>query len=397
LLRLAVIPSDPIKAYKAAGYANWLEDYYNPLKFFDKVFLLSPKEKKIKKEFGMIILPTSFNQFKKRIKNLKIDIIRAYGGHWACDMACLNKLNNIPIVVSIHDTNREYLHDSIKYADIILCVSKIVRKLVLTKKPNPERVWLLPNRVDFKIMRRYTSEECEDLNKKYGGKYRILHVGRKSRQKNLDTVIKALPFLGKDYVLLAVGRGKKKQYIKLAEKLGVYDQCYFIDSLANTELARYYSWADCLCNPSRWEGFGIIFIEALACGAIVITSDIPPMNEYIEFGKNGLLLKEYENPVEMAKMIQIACTDHQLRTRIRENARESVRKFAKNKIDKLEVEYYKKILKMKQVGAFKISKKMLFTLFLKRTYQSFKIRFFDFWPWKIKSFVLTFFKLLKIF
>ena len=353
--RLAVIPSDPIEAYKSAGYASWLKDYYNLLHFFDEVYLLSPLEKEERYEFDMNIIPTKPKQLKSRIRELNIDVIRAYGGYWACDIACKNKVNGVPVVVSVHDTNPEHLHNSIRKADVVFCVSGAVKELVLTKFKKQDRVWILPNRVNFDTMYPYSENETRDLDSKYPFKYKILHVGRKSKEKNLDTLIKALKILGKEYCLLAVGKGDIDEYIKLAEVQSVIEQCCFIDSIPNKELARYYSWADCMCTPSRWEGFGIVFIEALACESIVVTSDIAPMNEYIKHRGNGLLVKDYENPQALAEMIKVACIDAQQRNYIKKNARKSVERFEKSRIDKLGVDYYKKILVMKHDGEFNLS------------------------------------------
>jgi len=50
--RLVVIPSDPLQQYVDKGRGNLLEDYYNPLKFFDEVYVLSPKEKKKPSKMG---------------------------------------------------------------------------------------------------------------------------------------------------------------------------------------------------------------------------------------------------------------------------------------------------------------------------------------------------------
>ncbi len=353
-LRLAVIPSDPLEAYKHKGIASWLEDYYNPLHFFDEVYLLSPLEKEEGYEFGMNIIPTKPKQLKSRIRELNVDIIRAYGGYWACDMACNNRVNGVPVVVSVHDTNPKILHNSIKKADVVFCVSEAVKELVLAKFKKPDRVWILPNRVNFNVMRPYSKSELADLDNNYPFKFRILHVGRKSRQKNLDTLVKALKILGKEYYLLAIGRGNTDEYVRLAKEEGVIERCHFIESIKNEELARYYSWADCMCTPSRWEGFGIVFIEALACEAIVVTSDIAPMNEYIKHRENGLLVKDYENPQALAEAIKVACNDAQLRNHIKKNARRSVERFEKSRIDKLEVDYYKKILAMSQNKEFDI-------------------------------------------
>ena len=198
--RLAVIPSDPIKAYKDKGIASWLEDYYNPLHFFNEVYLLSPLEKEERYEFGMNIIPTKPKQLKSRIRELNIDVIRAYGGYWACDMACKNKVNGVPVVVSVHDTNTALLHNSIKKADIVFCMSNAVKKVVLTKFKKPDRVWMLQNRVNFNTMHPYPKDKLKDLDSKYPFKYKILHIGRKTKQKNLDTLIKALKILGNNRV-----------------------------------------------------------------------------------------------------------------------------------------------------------------------------------------------------
>lgn len=357
-LRLVVIPSDPLETYKSAGYAGWLKDYYNPLNFFDEVYLLSPLETVERYEFGMKIIPTQPEQFKNRIKELNIDVIRAYGGYWACDMACNNKVNGIPVVISVHDTNPNNLNNSINRADIVFCVSEAVLRLVKTNFRRSDRLWILPNRVNFDTMRPYPEWELKDLDGKYPFKHKILHVGRKAKQKNIDTLIKALKILGNAYCVIAIGKGNIEEYVELAKKESVIKQCYFIDSIENEELARYYSWADCMCTPSRWEGFGIVFIEALACEAVVVTSNVAPMNEYIASFKNGLLIQDYEDPYALSEMIELACNDKQLREIIKKNARESIKKFEKSKIDQLEVDYYKKILEMSQNKEFIMPEKL---------------------------------------
>lgn len=362
--RLAVIPSDPLEAYKVKGTASWLEEYYNPLHFFDKVYLLSSLEKEERYEFGMDIIPTKLKQLKSRIRKLDIDIIRAYGGYWACDMACNNKVNGVPVVVSVHDTNPKILHNTIKKADVVFCMSEAVKELVLTKFKKSDRVWILPNRVDFDVMRPYSETAFNDLNRNYPFKFKILHVGRKSKQKNLDTLIKAVKILGEEYCIIATGKGNTDKYAKLAKEQGVIKRCYFIESIENKELARYYSWAHCICNPSRWEGFGVVFIEALACEGVVVTSDVAPMNEYIKHGENGLLVKDYENPQALAETIKAACNDKQLRESLKKNTRNSVERFEKSRIDKLEADYYGRVLIMAQNNEFNITfrKKIFWTL-----------------------------------
>ncbi|MFP4380624.1 MAG: glycosyltransferase [Candidatus Sumerlaeia bacterium] len=341
---LAVIPSDPMSAYEAVGCHVWAEAYYNPGNAFDKVFLFSPLEKEAKFQYGMETIPTKPGQLPGRIRENAVDIVRAYGGYWACDMACKNKVKGIPVVVSVHDTNPDELYNSVAKADYVFCMSRAVRELVLTKFPHEERVWILPNRYDARVMRPMPEEDFSDLDAEYPWKYKLLCVGRLAEQKNQDNLIRALKILGPDYGCIFVGRNDPSELQKLANEEGVADQCRFVESIRNDLLPRYYNWCDAMVTPSRWEGFGIVFIEALASGAIVVTSNVGPMNEYITHEKNGLLVDDYENPKALAEMTIRACTDDELRERLRENAPGSVSRFEKERVDALEAGYYHRIL-----------------------------------------------------
>lgn len=341
---LAVVPSDPIKAYMNQGLTSrWLEEYYNPKKYFDKVYLLSPLEKDHGNLCGMTAVYTDGGSFKKNLRRLKVGVVRAYGGYWAADLACLNKIDGVPVIVSIHDRRESLINESIKEADYLFCTSKVVRDVALKKFFHPEKAWILPNRVDFDVMKP-SKRKSEELRKKLPSVYTILHIGRKSKEKNLETVIRSLPLLGKEYVVVTIGSGDEKPYKNLAKKLGVSKQVYFIHHVNNHELPKYYNFCDCMCTPSLSEGFGIVFIEALACKTVVVTSDVAPMNEYIKDNYNGVLVKEYTNPEKLAEKIKLACENKNLRNKIKANARKSIARFSKTRIDDLEVKYYSKIL-----------------------------------------------------
>lgn len=347
--RLAVIPSDPLKEYFDKGYSHsWLESYYNPCKYFDEVYLLSGLEEDHSNLLGMRVIHTPAKELTRHIQELNIDVVRAYGGNWACEAACEHKVRGVPVVVSIHDKSSDMLYGSIKKADFAFCVSKAVKDLVMKKFHKPERLWILPNRVNCEVMRPYPREDINDLAGQFPFRYKILHVGRVTPDKNLDTLIQAMKLLGPEFCLIAVGQGNKDCYQALVEEQGVKPQIFFIDAVEHNELARYYSMVDCMCTPSRSEGFGIVFIEALACEAVVVTSDIPPMNEYIVHRENGLLVHDFENPQALAQLIQQACCDQELRRKLKSAARESVRRFEKNTIDQLEAGYYEKIMMMKK-------------------------------------------------
>lgn len=75
---LVVIPSDPISAYINQGLTSqWLESYYNPKKYFDKVYLLSPMEEDRENFCGMTVVHSTTETFEKDLKRLQVDIVRA--------------------------------------------------------------------------------------------------------------------------------------------------------------------------------------------------------------------------------------------------------------------------------------------------------------------------------
>ncbi|HPP73964.1 MAG TPA: glycosyltransferase [Armatimonadota bacterium] len=345
-LRLAVIPSDPLEAYAAKGNAYLLQDYYNPTSYFDEVYCLSPVEETERFAYGMRVIPTTAEELLERIRDLGVDIVRAYGGFWPCDFAVKGKVEGVPVVVSVHDDRESWLYDSILQADHVIVMSGAVREVVIKRGVPSERIIDLPNRVNLDIFNRVEDKEFKTwFDKQFPGKHTILHIGRKDPQKNADTLIKALTHLGPDYTAIFIGRGNDDIYRKLASDCGVLEQCHFIQSIPNNELPKYYSACSCMCTPSRCEGFGIVFIEALACGAVVVTSNIAPMNEYITDRVHGILINDLENPEAVAAAVKIACTDKELRFNLQANARSAAEPFSKPSVDQLERAIYETIIK----------------------------------------------------
>jgi len=135
--KLAILIGNRLSAYLKKGLTeDYLKEYYNPKNFFDEVYLLSSVEKTHPNLLGMQVINTKRKNIKKLIKKIGIDVVRAYSGSWSCDKACLNKVTGVPVVVSVHSTNPLVLHNSVKRADIVFCVSDAIKDLVLKKYKN---------------------------------------------------------------------------------------------------------------------------------------------------------------------------------------------------------------------------------------------------------------------
>jgi glycosyltransferase involved in cell wall biosynthesis len=344
-LRLVIVPSDPIASYEEKGIGSWLEGYYNPQKLFREVFVLSPLEQGERFAYGIMIRGVKEKDFLHTLKEIQPDVVRAYGAYWPADLACRYRLPNVPVIVSVHDTNPSRLHKSVRYADLVICISRAVQNRVVALGVNPERLRLLPNRVDTSLFHPVEDKDgLQSIARCFSPGKHILHVGRKSHEKNLDTLISSLKFLPANYSSIFVGLGDRTPFLSLAKDEGVSERCFWVDSVKNEELPGWYSWCDCMCTPSRWEGFGIVFIEAAACGAAIVTSDIAPMNEYLENNRSACLLKDYEDPKALAEAILKVCEDSDYHRLISAGAVMAAQPFERSIVDKKEASIYREAL-----------------------------------------------------
>jgi glycosyltransferase involved in cell wall biosynthesis len=70
-----------------------------------------------------------------------------------------------------------------------------------------------------------------------------------------------------------------------------------LDDLPTAEHLRLFANSDVCLAPARWEGLGVHLYEAIAFGMPIITNDAPPMNELVEDGFNGLLVRSHQDGV----------------------------------------------------------------------------------------------------
>lgn len=347
--KLVVIPSDPMQAYLDLGQTyEYYRDYFNPGGYFDEVYALSPWGKKAREvQANITYIKEKPKNFKKIINEIKPDVVRAYGGFYCADWLAMSKVDGIPTVVSVHDTNSELIFDSIKYADNVVCMAKCVQDAVRKKVDcSSKGEWVMGNRIDTSLFSYTVDDEFKTkLNERFGSGRHILHVGRKSEQKNLDTVIYALKYLPEDVSVVFVGRGDFTPFERIAKDIGVDSRVHNVDHVDNIDLPKWYSWCDCFCTPSRWEGFGFVFIEAASCQVPIVTSDIGPMNEYLTNGLDSILVKEFENPEAIARAVLFSLKNSTEMEKIKMNARKVGLQFSKECVDLQEIAIYEEIIK----------------------------------------------------
>jgi len=129
--------------------------------------------------------------------------------------------------------------------------------------------------------------------------------------------------------LLLVGKGDlREDYRRAAERLGLGRSVVFADPVGPAELPDYYRLADLVVLPSTdsSEAFGIVLIEAMACGAPVLASDLPGVRSVVEPGRNGFLFRARDaaDLLDKARPILI---NEELRRSLAAGAREAAARY----------------------------------------------------------------------
>jgi len=140
----------------------------------------------------------------------------------------------------------------------------------------------------------------------------ILFVGNLDQAhyfKGVDILLKAVAGLdGYDYKLLIIGDGDMKlKYQQIAYELSILGtKVTFVGAISNEELVKYYNLCDFLVLPSidSSEAFGLVLVEAMACGKTVIASNIRGVRSVIDNNINGLLA-EANNVKDLTTKIKI--------------------------------------------------------------------------------------------
>jgi len=229
------------------------------------------------------------------------------------------RMRRAPLWCVIHGIDAWQPHNSalvnrlLRQVDGVIAVSDTTRKRFSAwSGVSEENIHILPNCYDPALF--YPALKNEPLASRYNlrDKTVLLTVGRLSsseKYKGFDEVIELLPELSREnsrIVYLVVGEGDDRPRLEeKARALGVADKVIFAGYVEEAEKADHYRLADVYVMPSRGEGFGIVFLEALACGVPAIGSKLDGSREALADGRLGLLV-DPTNPEEIREAIRAA-------------------------------------------------------------------------------------------
>lgn len=157
------------------------------------------------------------------------------------------------------------------------------------------------------------------------GPIQFLCVGRLTRQKGMDILIRALARTP-GCTLSIVGEGEDERELRsLAESVGVSERVSFLG--VRSDIPERMRAADCFVLASRWEGLGIVLIEALASGLPVITTTVGGIPEIIRDGIHGILIPP-EDEESLSRALGRFVNEPELRARLRIAGPSQAKKFS---------------------------------------------------------------------
>ncbi len=229
------------------------------------------------------------------------------------------------------------------------------------KSPNIEVISPGVDHTLFRKMDRLAAREKHALRKEENI---LLFVGRIDVLKGLDTLLRAIQIIMQDSEakfldpkLLVVGGALIKsgqndeaeldRMIERSKELSIKDQITFTGQKKQVELPEYYNLADIVILPSHYESFGLVALEAMACGQALIASRVGGLVHLVEEGQTGILSPAGDAQSLSDNIIDLL-NDEKKRTRLGKNAQSFAKKYSWEKNANRTQEIYFELIKGEQ-------------------------------------------------
>lgn len=234
----------------------------------------------------------------------------ASAAHW------VKRFTGVPYWIVAHgveawEIKQEALCHAVQQADRILAVSHYTRgRLLESQNISPDRISVLPNTFSAEqfmiapkpayLLERYGLRESQPI---------ILTVSRlvtSERYKGYDQILKALPQIRKSlpethYII--VGKGDDRLRLEsMISGLNLQSCVTLAGYIKDEELCNYYNLCDVFAMPSKREGFGIVYLEALACGKPTLAGNKDGAVDALCHGELGALV-DPDNTEEIAQTL----------------------------------------------------------------------------------------------
>lgn len=230
--------------------------------------------------------------------------------------------------------------------------------VVLTDKskaswPELSNVTVIPDPITIlKEKGTVNSEKFAVAGKRGDGVNRVVTIGRYAYQKGYDLLLQAWAELsrirelenGEEWTLDIYGQGDQTDYRQLMAELGIDTDCCHLNGPIE-DVVKVYQESSIFVLSSRFEGFGMVLIEAMACGLPVVSFDCPAgPDEIITDGVDGLLVPSGD-VYALAEKLMVLMSDENQRRRLGQQARQTAQRYEMTTIANQWIALFEKIIK----------------------------------------------------
>ncbi|MDL2286991.1 glycosyltransferase family 4 protein [Eubacteriales bacterium OttesenSCG-928-G02] len=290
----------------------------------------------------------------RKAKNLKLDVIHTHteftigrlGHHIA-------KESSLPLVHTMHTIYEDFTHFLLKikslskmskpaarlmtkqfcnFANIVIAPTNKTKRLLIDYGVE-KSISVIPTGIELDMFKNTDNENLERniLRSQNGiGKEDkvLLYIGRISKEKNIDELIKLLAgYLPKrpDVKFVLIGNGQHLDELKqLSIDLNISKQVIFTGQKPWKDIGYYYRIGDIFVNASQSETQGLTYIEALASGLPIIAKKDECLEDVLIEGENGFVFTQKE---QLYKALDTLLDNAELRKKMSEFAVQSIEKF----------------------------------------------------------------------
>ena len=208
-----------------------------------------------------------------------------------------------PLIVNIHGQDfqqtifkskkcKRNIETTINFSEKTIVVSKKLKKVgEKYLEVNKNKIIVVPNGINIRDVHTKKNKNIQE----YNGKKVILSVSHLIKTKGIDLNLEVIAKLIQKYpdiIYLIIGEGEEKKKLKeLVSELNLQDRVIFIGEVSHYKVMEYMAFCDIFSLPSWNEGFGIVYLEAIAHGKPVIGCQGEGIEDFVENGKAGLLVK----------------------------------------------------------------------------------------------------------
>lgn len=295
-------------------------------------------------------IPSIVNYLRKH--SGEFDIVHGHGViGFSHSLAKILNMSDAKFIYTLHGVSSEHTSRSwlkpfaqalfypekltVSSADGLIAVSEDTKqKAIDYYNLEEERLEVINNGVDM-----------EKFSAEWSFENKILFVGHLVSRKGPGKLLEAFKILADgnpDLELVFVGSGRmKEELMKNVEDSGLSDQVKFRQDVSEEELVGLYS-SSIFCMPSKYEGFGMVYIEAMAAGAPVLATEGTAIEEVITDGEDGLMVSR--EPNKLAESLGKVISDEEFRDSLSKNAKKKAKQFDWSAVAEKTENYYKEVV-----------------------------------------------------